>query len=347
MQSKSIRRVSSVLFCALMVFLLSVISTSLAQDAGEQGKEIVAKVGDQVITISEFMTAVSSFELNFQEQLAQMDEASRQVVLSNLRQQILNNMINQILILNDAKRLKIIVSKEELENQIDLAIRETKSRFPNEDAFKGALEQQGLTEDGLRNLLGQQLEGRLLSKKWFDQEIENKINVSDDEISGYYKDNKTEFEIPEQVRARHILILVPSEDIKEEKKKEIEAILVKAKEGEDFAALAQRYSEGPSAARGGDLGFFGEGAMVPEFEKTAFALKEGEIGEIVLTQFGYHIIKVEDRKEKQTKELEKVSDNIREKLTQQKRENILTSRIEKMKSRDKVEILFETGETSE
>jgi len=96
-----------------------------------------------------------------------------------------------------------------------------------------------------------------------------------------------------QIRANHILLSTRGKDeaAKAEAKTKIEGLLKRARAGADFAELARANSEGPSKSRGGDLGFFGKGQMVPEFEKAAFALKEGQISDVVETQYGYHIIK--------------------------------------------------------
>ena len=128
------------------------------------------------------------------------------------------------------------------------------------------------------------------------------IDIGDDEISYYYDTHIDEFEHPESIRARHILF-----DDEEEAKR----VLKKAKKGSDFAKLAQEHSTGPTKDKGGDLGYFERGKMVPEFEEAAFALKVGEVSDIVKTQFGHHIIKVEDRKEPYTETLEVSGEKIK------------------------------------
>jgi peptidyl-prolyl cis-trans isomerase D len=125
------------------------------------------------------------------------------------------------------------------------------------------------------------------------------------------------FEQPKQVKARHILFRVDEEAPKEkeeEARKKAETVLEKARKGDDFAELAKEYSEGPSGSRGGDLGYFAEGKMVKPFEEAAFALKNGEISDLVQTKFGLHIIKVEDVKEAGTQPLDEVRDQIKESL---------------------------------
>lgn len=143
--------------------------------------------------------------------------------------------------------------------------------------------------------------------------------VSDEELQAYYEGHPESFKQDEQIKARHILITLeeaasPAEVAEATNK--IEDILAKAKAGEDFAVLAEEYSEGPSAATGGDLGWFGRGAMVPAFEQAAFALKKGEVSDPVRTRFGLHLIKVDDRKEPRTLAFDEVKDRIREMIAQ-------------------------------
>eukprot|EP00831_Metopus_contortus_P078854 TRINITY_DN7722_c0_g5_i1.p2 TRINITY_DN7722_c0_g5~~TRINITY_DN7722_c0_g5_i1.p2 ORF type:complete len:1018 (-),score=312.90 TRINITY_DN7722_c0_g5_i1:1310-4363(-) len=145
--------------------------------------------------------------------------------------------------------------------------------------------------------------------------------VKDEEIAAYFAANQASFQQPEQLHARHILVMVKDSDpdsVKENAKKKIEEAYKKAKAGEDFAALAVEYSEGPTGPNGGDLGWFGRKAMVPEFEKAAFALKKGEISEPVKTKFGWHIIKLEDIKDASAKTLDDVKDELTLQIAREK-----------------------------
>lgn len=129
--------------------------------------------------------------------------------------------------------------------------------------------------------------------------------ISEDEIKYYYDTHIDEFEHPETINARHILL---------ENEEEAKGVLEKARRNEDFAELAKEYSKDPSNDRGGDIGYFKRGQMIPEFEDAAFALKTGEISGIVKTQFGYHIIKLEDRKEPYTEAFEDAKEKIKDNL---------------------------------
>ncbi|MBW1723360.1 MAG: SurA N-terminal domain-containing protein [Deltaproteobacteria bacterium] len=145
----------------------------------------------------------------------------------------------------------------------------------------------------------------------------DQITVSDQQIKDYYYDNIERYKVKKQIRARHILFKL-DENAPEDKVKEIKAkaakILERAKKGEDFAALARKFSEGPTKDKGGDLGYFSKGEMLKPFEEAAFKLKKGEISGLVRTSFGFHIIKVEDIREPRTKKLEEVRQEILDEL---------------------------------
>ena len=130
----------------------------------------------------------------------------------------------------------------------------------------------------------------------FPFKSDDKVSISDEEVESFYRQNMNRYSIPEQRSARHILIKTSEEDSEETllaKREKAEQILKLARSGEDFAALARQYSEGPTGPKGGDLGSFSRGRMVKAFDDAVFSLNEGEISDIVQTQFGFHIIKLE------------------------------------------------------
>jgi len=143
--------------------------------------------------------------------------------------------------------------------------------------------------------------------------FKDQVKPTDREIKDYYEYNINTFSEPKQVKARHILFKL-SQDASEAEEKEVKEratkVLEEAKQGKDFAELAEKFSEGPTKAKGGDLGYFSEGQMAKPFEVAAFKMKKGEISELVRTRFGYHIIKVEDIKEARTKSLDEVREQI-------------------------------------
>lgn len=181
-----------------------------------------------------------------------------------------------------------------------------------------------------------------LANEFLKREIAEKVSISEDDMKSYYDTHKDEFKTPETVRARHILVKVApgaSEEDKKKAKEKAEGILDKIKSGEDFAKLATELSDDTgSKPKGGDLGFFARGRMVKPFEDTAFSLKPGQISGIVETQFGYHIIKIEEMKEAGIDPFETVKERIRQKLLQDRIRTKVTEFIDNAMKNAKVEI---------
>jgi len=162
------------------------------------------------------------------------------------------------------------------------------------------------------------------------KEIEEKSKVTDKDVKDYYEAHKAELTTNNQVRASHILV---------KNEEEAKKILDQVRKGADFAKIAKEKSiDTGSAKNGGDLGFFSRGQMVPEFENAAFALKQGEVGGPVKTQFGYHIIKVTGKKEGKIVEFDKVKDLLTQKVTAEKQKQVFDSYMNELKKSYKVEI---------
>ncbi len=178
--------------------------------------------------------------------------------------------------------------------------------------------------------LMQEVTKRVLVEALVEREVLDKVVVTNKEAKKYYDKNKKEFQEKEKVRARHILVAT-----EEEAKK----ICQELEKGTDFAKLAEeKSSDQKTAKQGGDLNYFGRGRMTPEFEKVAFNLKVGEVSDIVKTQFGYHIIKLEDKKEASTKEFYEVSDDIKKKLLSGKQREEYQKWLSKIKKKAKIKI---------
>lgn len=240
------------------------------------------------------------------------------------------NMIDYIttteVLYQEGVKNKIKVDKDEINSQYEALMSSITQTFQMEE--EDFLKKFKLTKKEVE----QSLEKEMIASKF----IEKDSNVTDKEVEEYYKKNKEDFD---QVQASHILIQTVDEngeDLSDEKKKEAkktaEDILKKALEGADFAELAKKYSEDSSAESGGDLGFFGKGQMVPEFEEAVFKLNKGEItSKLVETQYGYHIIKKTDEK---TQALDDVKDSLKEQLVTDKQ----NATIDKLMKEYKVEV---------
>lgn len=225
---------------------------------------------------------------------------------------ILDSLITNKVIEMEATKEKVKVTG----NEIDEELTKLQESYGGEEAFAAALEQNQVSMDKIR----EDIEIYLLAEKM----IGASIDVSEEEMKTYFEENKESFDQKEQVKASHIL--VEDEATAKKVKKELD-------NGKDFAELAKEYStDSSNAANGGDLGYFGKGEMAEEFEKTAFALEAGAISEPVKTEFGYHIIKLVDKKAEKAAEFEEHKEKIKELLFDQKVQAEYTNWMEEKKA---------------
>jgi len=167
-----------------------------------------------------------------------------------------------------------------------------------------------------------------------DQQRQKTVVPATD-VQRYYNDNIKQYQTPEQIRASHILLKTDGKD-EAAVRKRAEALLAQVKGGADFAALAKKESEDDgSKASGGDLGLFGRGRMVPEFETAAFAMQPGQTSELVRSEYGFHIIRVFEKKAGETRPLDEVRTQIQEQLAQQQADQQVSQRAEQLQARIK------------
>jgi peptidyl-prolyl cis-trans isomerase C len=184
-------------------------------------------------------------------------------------------------------------------------------------------------------------------QKLINRQFEGKVKITKEDAQKHYSENKVRFETPEQVRASHILISPVSDpnidpnQAKAEAKTKIEGLLKQIRAGADFATLAKANSSCPSSSKGGDLDYFGRGKMVPPFDKAAFALKVGQVSDVVETRFGFHIIRLTDRKESKVTPFEEAEKDIMFTLEQEKKQQIAEEYIESLK--EKASIVYPEG----
>jgi peptidyl-prolyl cis-trans isomerase C len=259
---------------------------SLAEEKSDTGGK-VAVVNGSIITRAEFDREMG----RVQQGIARQGRAIDNSKLPAIRKEVLEGLIDRELLFQQSRKQGIKVEETAVTDRLGTL----KGRFPSEDQFEAALKSMGLT---LADLMTQLREGMAI-KYLIERRFEEGTSVSDEEAKAYYDGNPKDFMRPEQIQAKHILIKVSPKADKSEKaaaRKKIEEIQAKLKKGEDFGALAKEFSEGPSSAKGGDLGWFERGRMVKPFEEAAFALKPGEVSNVVETPFGYHLIEVTDKR---------------------------------------------------
>lgn len=234
---------------------------------------------------------------------------------------IVDNLISEELIIEEAVKQKIEVS--DAEYAVKLA--EIKKTFPSEEKFNETLKKEGLTEKSLEEIMKKQILIQKVSDK-----ITGSIKISENETKDYYDKNLDLFKEPEQVKARHILVKT---------EKEANDILSKLKAGSNFEELAKQYStDKANKDQGGDLGWIGKGQMVPEFENVAFSLEKGKTSDSVKTQYGFHIIRIDDKKAAEQKSFDAVKVQIVQTMKTQKQREKFQSWVEDVKKKSKIEI---------
>ncbi len=277
--------------------------------------KVVATVGDTKITGEDLKYRVEPwFYMNGKKKLSD-DE------IKAYESSMIDYMTTTEALYLAGKEDKIDVSDEDVESEYTSLMQSIAQAFSlDEEAFLKTFK---ISKDKIKN----DLKKELIATQYMAKETD----VTEKETENYYNKNKDEFL---KVRASHILIKnqddegnTVSEEQKKKNKEKAEGILKRALAGEDFASLAKEYSEDTSAENGGDLDFFGKGQMVEPFEKSAFALKVGEVdAKLVESDFGYHIIKKTDEK---YDDLDTIKEELQQKLSYEKQNNLIDNIMEK------------------
>lgn len=287
--------------------LLALLALAPAAAGAETLDRIACTVDDVVITLSEVEERGSMLKL-------QAPRASRATLL----REAADDLVAEKLFEKAMKQLAIDVQPTELKATLQSIMQQ--NGLTSEEQLQQAVESQGLDwseyVETMRRQLGQ--------SKLINIKVRSQVKVSEDEVKRRYAEVAASEKGEEEVRASHILVTVPA-DAPEAEVQEAQAraaaIAAKARQqGTDFEALAREASEGPSKADGGDLGWFQRGEMVPELEKAAFGLEAGGVSEPVRTRFGWHVVKVQERRTTAARSFELVSDQIRESLFREEME---------------------------
>lgn len=278
---------------------------------GQKRTYYIAEVNESGITSDQlqktFLNAISRYD---DKTLSSLDQSA----IVSFKKNILDQLINYELFYQQAQKEKIKIPNDDINLEID----KIKDNFSSPEEFDEALKANNITLVRLKEDIKRQL---MINKVL--EETKNQVTITDDELLEYYNENKESFLEPEQVHARHILV---------ETEEEANNLLLQLKEGiTDFAEMAKEKSIGPSAPSGGDLGFFARGQMVKEFEDAAFSLKPGEISDVVQTQFGYHIIKCEEKKEEYSPTFEEAKERIDNTLKYQRENEVISTLISKLR----------------
>lgn len=270
----------------LVILILFIVQPVCAE--AELINKVIAVVNDEVITQQDASRLLAVLYAQYAN-MYEKDELVKK--MEELKKNILKQMIEDKLILSRAKELNINVTEEEVNDKLGYI----KNGFPSEKDFYELLEAQGITMADLKDRYRDQI----MVKKIVDLEVKSRVMVLPSEVTEYYEKHKSEFKDSGKYKykVRHIMIKAEDEVSLELAKVEIQDIYNKLKEGQDFAELAKRYSQGPNKDQGGDMGYIEQGEMLEELDKVIFTLKPGEFSEPVKSKIGYHIFKVEDIKD--------------------------------------------------
>jgi len=264
--------------------------------------KVIASVSKHKITQAEFENEVERLK----KAMVPEDYVMQEEEKAKFEAQILNNMILKFVYTQKLDALDIQVEEGVIDEQFSQLI----SQYGSEEAMIADVEAKGFTMDELREEFTYQYRMQELSK----YAVESDTEVSDKEIETYYNDNKESvFAQPGTVTARHILVTTDNKS-EEEALTKIKDIKEKISGGMDFSQAAVEYSEGPSGPNGGQLGSFQKGQMVGEFEVVAFSIPVNTVSEPVLTQFGYHLILVDNRTDKSFAPFEETKSYIKNRL---------------------------------
>ena len=258
--------------------------------------DVAAVVGGEVILGSQIKVVV--LQTAQQNKIAISDTAA----LRKLSEELLNAEIANKVLLHHAKEAKIEAPDDQVNQLVENRLNEMRRNFPSEEVFQQALKEAGQSLLGLKEMYREQSKEDILRQNYLREHSHEfpRVKVSEEEAREFFESQPVG-DSPEQVKFQHMIIPPqPGEKVLAEAKARIDSIYKLYQQGADFAYLAERHSDGPSAAKGGDLGFFSKGDMVKEFEEAAFDMRVGEV-RMVKTKYGWHLLRVEARRQKEVR----------------------------------------------
>jgi peptidyl-prolyl cis-trans isomerase SurA len=325
--------------------LIVAIFLALTLHADTVVEEIVARVNDQIITLSEFQHSREQLKQEVQQQ----DPTNVDKVMADRDKDVLRDLIDQQLLLSKGKDLGITADTEVIKKLDDM--RKDMKLDTMEDLEKAA-QAQGISFEDFKNNIRTQI----ITQQVIGKEVGSKLIISKDEEKQFYEQHQSEMARPEQVRLSEILIStepkaapktpVAASDAKTEAKPEVKAddpdllasakakaddLLDQIKKGASFDDLAKKNSQGPSAQQGGDLGLFKRGSLAKELEDKTFAMKKGEVSDVIRTKQGFIILKVTEHQEAGTPTMADVEPRLQDALYMQKLQPALRVYLQKLR----------------
>lgn len=313
----------------LLIFLVGMLAP--ATGFSTVVDRIVAVVNDDIITLSELEGAFQPIQKRVDDTYRGPDKDK---VIADGHKMVLNRMIDNRLIQQRSTKMGIVVKDEEAMDTIKDLLR--RRNIPMAELTK-TLESEGSSLGAYK----QEMKDQITRMRLLRRELKAKILVSDEEIGEHYVKHRHEYEGKEAVRIKQILILLPRDAdpaLQAKLQADAERIHKRLIDGESFDLLAAQFSQGPSAGTGGDIGFLEKGMMLPEVDVVAFRLVKDEISKIIISEVGFHIIKVVDRRGTGAKSIDVVREEIKAKLEEEKMEKGYEEWITDLRKRSHIEI---------
>ena len=304
----------------IFLLLIACFILSARQSKAEVVDKVAVIVNDEIITQGEVDKILYNVYKQFK---VQYTEEELEEKIDDARTNLIKTLIEDRLLLSEAKRRNIEVDDKEVDERMN----EVRESFKSEEEFRNALQADSITISELES----KYKERIMRDKLIDVEIRGKISVSPQEVVEFYKGHKEEFKEPEKIKLRSVLIRVTDDRPREEALKLAQTILMRLEEGGDFTLLAERYSEGPYASSGGDLGWVRSGELMNRIDDVVFTLNDNEISGIIETNLGFHIFKAEDREESRVLDLYEVKDQIEQMIYSQKTNDKLRAWVDRLK----------------
>lgn len=319
--------------CKRFVLILSSVMLLCVPVGAGVVDKVVAVVNDEIITLAEFNTAFDPVQKNIEANYKGPDKGA---LINQYKEVVLKRLVDNLLIEQEAKKLgkNIAIKDEEVMDVIRDMIAKKKS---NMEEFKKNLAREGSSLESLKK----DIRSQMLRMKLLRWEIKSKVMVSDEEIGEYYDKNRQDYEGREAVRLKQIFLAIPAKADKQTKAKikaEAEKLRKRALSGEQFEMLAVKYSQGPGAEQGGDIGFVEKGTILVAVEKAAFNLPMGQLSEVIESDLGFHIIMAVDKKGAGLKPIAAVREEIRAKIEDEKLEKKYEEWINSVRKKTFIEI---------
>jgi peptidyl-prolyl cis-trans isomerase SurA len=292
---------------------------------------IVAVVNQEIITFSE----IEKWGRPFQEKVQAEDRLERRERIQEFFRKVLDRIIEEKLIEQEAKKTGIKVTSKEIEGAVEDVKQKNKI---NQEELEKALAAEGLTLEAFKK----DLERRILRSKLVSSAVKLEQKPGEKELREFFQNNLNHYRVNESYRPAHILFFIPQDAMPEQIRgirKRSQKVLEKIKEGADFAKMATEYSEDTSTRKeGGDLGYFKKGELLPALEREASKLQIGEVSGLIRTELGFHILKLLDRRGGEPPPFEEIKEKVEADYYEKEIEKALQQFLSKLKEKSIIEI---------